>query len=95
MEQIGGKSCSPQRWDDAVFDTEDDAEPLRKGQERGNHVSYLLLCRAKIQLTRDQDHKEKASFLLPCLLMKSPGQCLDLTYAAKLLEKQLVCNSHF
>lgn len=43
-----------------MFDSEDDAEPLRKRQERGKTVWYLLLCRAKIQLTLDQDHREKA-----------------------------------
>ena len=67
----------------------------RPGRGERQHVGYFLLHRAKIQLTLDRGRKEKASSLLPCLLMKSPGQCLDLTCAPQLLENQLFCNKPF
>lgn len=34
------------------------------------HIWHWFPCRAKFQLTLSQDHKEKSSFLFPCLLMK-------------------------
>lgn len=65
---------TPLRGGRMLFDTEDNAEPLRKNQEREKITCVVLfLCRAKIHLTLDQDNKEETSFLLPCLLIESPS----------------------
>lgn len=64
VEQISGQNCSSQRWEDAVFDIEDDDESLRKRQERRKTVRVVpSLMQSKNPVDSGSGSQGKSSFL--------------------------------